>query len=560
MDFFRHQEEARHESAKLLVLFLLGTLLVIGFTAVLLLPLFHYIFNIPIFNISPSSLEIDYLDFTSDGIRIFKGVIFFIFITVGGGVLFKLFLMSRGGKSVAQMLKGVELVRSGLSPSKKKEIKNIVEEMSIASGIKPPAVYILNDESVNALAAGLEINDSIICLTSGAIKELDRDEMSAVIAHEFGHILGSDARTNMYLAAIMHGLMMFTIMGEILFRGARHIRKDASIFLLLFGAFFWLAGFIGRSVAGMIQSFYSQEREFLADACAVQFTRSKDGILGVFQKLWWRRFHNRLSSPYAMEVAHFMFTSSTKKAEGTVSTHPTLKERAKRIDPSFRFKSFRPQGFESKSVHTSTPKKEVTSAHTTPDEFLDRLLKCSSYSNLLSFSLSSLAVLALSQQRFSAIKSTLSANSESTDNDTLRFRYWLALEALDSQKAQLQNGRNIRRKRIYKRTHPLTYFELELIIVFSAFIECTNSDYSTRLRNHFKKVFPWCQGLISIEKITADSFMGSLDRLSALNTDSRKVVYDFIREVVNWDGRVSYEEEEFFKLLCEKLNMPLPTS
>lgn len=560
MDFFKHQEEARNESAKLLVLFLLGTLLVIALTTVLLLPLFHYIFNIPIFNISPSGLEIDYLDFTSDGIRIFKGVVFFIFITVGGGVLFKLFLMSRGGKSVAQMLKGVELVRSGLSPSKKKEIKNIVEEMSIASGIKPPAIYILNDESVNALAVGLEISDSVICLTSGAIKELDRDEMSAVIAHEFGHILGSDARTNMYLAAIMHGLMMFTIMGEILFRGARHIRKDASILLLLFGAFFWFAGFIGRSVAGMIQSFYSQEREFLADACAVQFTRSKDGILGVFQKLWWRRFHNRLSSPYAMEVAHFMFTSSTKKAEGSVSTHPTLKERAKRIDPSFRFKSFRPQGFESKSVHTSIPKKEVTSAHTTPDEFLDRLLKCSSYSNLLSFSLSSLAVLALSQQRFSAIKSTLSANSESTDNDTLRFRYWLALEALDSQKAQLQDGRNIRRKRIYKRTHPLTYFELELIVVFSAFIECTNSDYSARLRNHFKKVFPWCQGLISIDKITAESFMSSLDKLSALNTDSKKVVYDFIREVVNWDGRVSYEEEEFFKLLCEKLNMPLPTS
>ncbi len=560
MDFFKHQEEARSESAKLLVLFILGTLLVIALTTVLLLPLFHYLFNVPIFHVSPSTLQVDYLDFTSRGLRIFKGVISFVVLSVGGGVLFKLIIMSRGGKSVAQMLKGVSLHQSGLSAQKKIEIKNITEEMGIASGIKPPAIYIINDKSINALAAGLEISDSVICLTTGAVDELSRDELSAVIAHEYGHILGSDARTNTYLAAVMHGLMMFTIMGEILFRGARHIRKDASILFIIMGTFFWLAGFIGRSVAGMIQSFYSQEREFLADACAVQFTRSKEGIIGVFQKLWWKRFHNNLRSPYAMEVAHFMFTTSTKRTEGSTSTHPTLKERAKRIDPSFRFKSFRPENFESKVVQTQIEKRQIEPESYSADALLDRLFKASSYSDLLNFSLSSLAVLSLSQQRFNSIQSALVSEIEKTNNDTLRFRYWLALEALKSKKEEIAGGRSIRIRRVYKRTHPLTYFEVELVLVFSAFIECTNSDYSARIRKHFQKTFPWCQSLIPIDKITADSFMRSLDKLCALNTDSKKVVYEFIREIINWDGRVSFEEEEFFKLLCEKLNMPRPTA
>lgn len=562
MDFFKHQEMARSESSKLLVIFILGIILVIAFTIVLILPLFYYVFQVPVFQLIDYTNQVDYYHLTEIGFKILKSVSLFVTFTVGGGVLFKLMVLSNGGKSIASMLGGVPLAKSALSPELRQLIQNVNEEMALASGIRPPPIYIIFDKSINALAAGMEIRDSVICLTEGTAKELNRDELSAVIAHEMGHILGSDVRTNMYLASIIHGLAMFSIIGHLLMRHSDTFRSRSNLFLLILGFFFFfVAGVIGSAVAGLIQSFYSQEREYLADACAVQFTRSKEGILGVFQKIWWKRFRNTLRSPYAVEVAHFMFTSSIKKQDGSTSTHPTLKDRARRVDPTFRFKKFPPENFESKNVHTIIEKQSPKPSQIPAGgggEYLDCLLKSTSFGANLNFSLQTFAVMAMSEGQFNKTKSDLYRALEKPSHESLKFRYWLALYALDAERSITEAGKRVRRSRIYKNTHPLTYFEMEIVIVFSAFIGFTNSDNSARLRAHFKKVFPWCRDLIEVKTITMESFFSSLEKLGALNTDSKKVIYDFIKEVIHWDSRVSFEEEEFFKFFCERLNMPMP--
>ncbi len=559
MDFFKHQKQARQESVKLLVLFILGVSLVIIATTVLFVPIFYYLFGLPMFETAIDGSIENYLDLSHLGLKAFRAVVFFVLFSVGGGALFKLVQLGKGGKVIAQMLKARELSISGLDPVKKREIKNVTAEMAIASGIRPPAIYIVDDSSINALAAGLEIKDSVICLTSGAVEQLNRDELSALIAHELGHILGRDAETNMYLASIMHGLMMFTIMGRILLKNNDFGRDRFNPALCFVGVILIFAGYIGRSVAGFIQLLYSHEREYLADACAVQYTRSKEGILGVFQKIWYRRQHNQLKSVYAMEVAHFMFTPALSSEDGELSTHPSLKARAKRVDASFRFRKYPPaSSYDSKKVRTSIPKIEPEEEGTSPDDFLQKLLSSSSFSNGLNFTLLTFASHTVAHQRYNTVKSRLNNAIEDASNKTLKFRLWLALEALNEQYAIIEAGIRKKQFKLYRKTHPLTYLELEFVIVISTFLECTNSEYSERIKKEFKKAFPWCQELITIDRITQESFSSSLDKLAALNTDSKKVVYDFIEMVINIDGRVSFEEEEFFKTLCERLNMPVP--
>lgn len=551
MDFFKHQREAKEESAKLIVLFILGVSLVLLVTTALLLPLIHITFNVPVFEDYPART----FELTEFGFKALRAIILFVIASVGGGAFLKLTELEDGGKVIAQMLGAKRITQSGLAPHKVQEILNINEEMAIACGTRPPPLYVMSDDSINALAAGMEVRDSVIILTSGAIQELNRDEMSALVAHELAHILGGDARTNMYLTAVMHGLMMFTIMGKKLLRNVHNIR--AGFPLIVFGLFLLCAGFIGSSIAGFIQSFYSQEREFLADACAVQFTRSKEGILGIFQKVWYRRFRNRLKNIYAMEVAHFLFTSTIRKNEGTTSTHPTLRERAKRIDASFRFNDYPRENYDSRKVRTLTPKQNPQSLQRAPEEFMDKILKRSSFSGDLNFSLLSFATLAITHQSYHSFKEEIQKALEGCDQMSLKLRLWLALENLNEQYAQI-SGAKKRHLRLPKKTHPLTYFELELVIVFSVVIAATNQNHSRHVLTLFKESFPWCQKLINPQSITPEAFFRSLNKLSALNIDSKKIVHDFIRAVIKVDGRVSYEEEEFFKLLCVRLNMTLP--
>jgi hypothetical protein len=212
---------------------------------------------------------------------------------------------------------------------------NVVEEMAIASGVPVPKVYVMDEEhGINAFAAGHNLNDAAISVTRGCITTLKRDELQGVIGHEFSHILNGDMRLNLRLMGIIFGILCLAVIGRILLR-ARGSSRDKNplpligLVLLLFG---WIGVFFGR----LIQSAVSRQREFLADASAVQFTRNPAGLSGALQKIAALAEGSHMESEHAAEASHMFFGNPLKSSFFNVfATHPPLEERIRAIDPSW---------------------------------------------------------------------------------------------------------------------------------------------------------------------------------------------------------------------------------
>jgi len=252
---------------------------------------------------------------------------------------FKSMQLSSGGSVVAQDLGG-RLVMPGSTDFEERKLLNIVEEMAIASGMPVPQVYLMDhEEGINAFAAGTEPSNAVIGVTRGCIQRLSRDELEGVIAHEFSHILNGDMRLNMRLIGLLFGLMVISIIGRGLFEVMRFSsyssRRDregggAAIALLILGVGLLAIGSIGVFFGRMIQAAISRQREYLADASAVQFTRNPDGIANALKKIGGLSMGNKLQSAKASEASHMMFSDAGLFSFG-LATHPPLDVRIKAI-------------------------------------------------------------------------------------------------------------------------------------------------------------------------------------------------------------------------------------
>ncbi|MDR0665431.1 MAG: M48 family metalloprotease, partial [Helicobacteraceae bacterium] len=236
------------------------------------------------------------------------------------------------GNAVAKAL-GAQLA-SPLEPSRKRLI-NIVEETALASGVSSPSVYVLrDDEAINALAAGESPKKAAIVVTSGALRYLNRDELQGVIAHEFSHILNGDMKLNMRAAYLLYGLAFISETGAIVFRRDES-DEDRVVNPLLTATFFiliplFIIGVVGEICASAIKSALNRQREFLADASAVQFTRQIDGITGALKKIGGLK--STIKTPLALVFSHFFFASGVINIFGS---HPSLEERIRRVDPKW---------------------------------------------------------------------------------------------------------------------------------------------------------------------------------------------------------------------------------
>ncbi|MEP2774522.1 MAG: M48 family metallopeptidase [Luteolibacter sp.] len=263
--------------------------------------------------------------------------------SVVGGVIMvgswsKLAQLSGGGKVVAQSLGGrpIEPTTTDLS---ERRLLNVVEEMAIASGVPVPEVWIMDDEQgINAFAAGTDNTNAVIGVTRGTLERLSRSELQGVVAHEFSHILNGDMKLNMRLMGWIFGLVMLSTLGRIMLESFRFMRgsRDSKgngivLAIILAGLGVWLVGSIGVLFARMLQAAISRQREFLADASAVQFTRDPDGIAGALKKIGGFAEHGKISSPKAMEARHMFFAGSGFSR--LMATHPPLAKRIKAIDP-----------------------------------------------------------------------------------------------------------------------------------------------------------------------------------------------------------------------------------
>ena len=327
MNFFQHQDRARRQSRGLIVLFGLAVLAIVVAVDLILLLVLGLSGQEPAAAAQPSpSLLAANLPLLTGGAVATLGVI-------GLASLFRTMGLRSGGGQVARQLGGT-LVESDTRDFRRRQLRNVVEEIALASGVPVPEIYVLEQESgINAFAAGYSPSDAAVAVTRGALEKLDRDELQGVIAHEFSHILNGDMRINIRLMGILFGILLLALIGRrvlIHARVGRSSKNGAAVVLIAVGVM--AVGYLGLFFGRWIKSAVSRQREYLADASAVQFTRDPVGISGALKKIAVYSSGSLLNAD-TEEISHMLFGDGQRML--LFSTHPPLNDRIKRIDPGF---------------------------------------------------------------------------------------------------------------------------------------------------------------------------------------------------------------------------------
>jgi Zn-dependent protease with chaperone function len=331
-NFFQQQDLARRKTFQLVVYFVLAILILIALVYALLVALSVYGTTEPVSFWQPELLLL-----AAPGVG----------LVVGGASLFKVAQLSSGGQAVALMLGGEE-VPGTTTDAKEKRLLNVVEEMALAAGVPVPPVYVLPEPGINAFAAGYAPGDAVVAVSRGGLDYLTRDELQGVVAHEFSHILNGDMRLNVRLIGLIFGIMALSIMGRTLMftSGRASGRNNSRGGLMLLGLGVFVLGLVGALFGRLIMAAVSRQREYLADASAVQFTRNPDGIGGALKKIGGLAEGSRIGNPQAAEAGHMFFANAFAGAgfAGLLATHPPLLARIRRLDPQFdgRFLEVRP--------------------------------------------------------------------------------------------------------------------------------------------------------------------------------------------------------------------------
>lgn len=285
--------------------------------------------------------------------RIFSWVSLGTLAVVGAASFYKWREYAGGGHVVAESLGG-RRVDPQTTNLHERRLLNVVEEMAIAAGTPVPGVYVLDEEpAINAFAAGLTTSDAVVAVTRGALEKLTRDELQGVIGHEFSHILNGDMRLNLRIAAIVFGILVLGLAGRGILWSLRHTRVRSSrgkngggvlLALAAAGLALLIIGYVGYFFGRIIQAAVSRQREFLADASAVQFTRNPGGMTGALKKIGGYALGSKMLAANSAAVGHFFFAQAFRSGFiGLWSTHPPLPDRIRAIEPQFDGAMFEPE-------------------------------------------------------------------------------------------------------------------------------------------------------------------------------------------------------------------------
>lgn len=349
MDFFDYQDQARRSTRRLVAYFVLAVFLIVMAVYLAAMLVIHY---------SMSDGLLESFQWWNPQILLWTASASLAVIVIGS--VYKVYMLSDGGEVVARWLGG-RLVSPNTTRPEERRLLNVVEEMAIASGTPVPSVFLLDkEEGINAFAAGFTPRDAVIGVTKGTMTLLSRDELQGIIAHEFSHILNGDMLLNLRLIGILNGILVIALIGYAIMsgsRGSRGSKKDGGGAVVIFGLALLIIGYVGVFFGRLIKSAVSRQREFLADASAVQFTRNPEGIGGALKKIGGLVYGSGIQNPRAEEISHLFFANGISPAQlnlsrGTpvrrkpapqlrsslsfMATHPPLLERITRIDPSFK--------------------------------------------------------------------------------------------------------------------------------------------------------------------------------------------------------------------------------
>jgi len=340
MDFFEHQDRARRNTFLLTLLFI---------AAVVLIVIAVYFVVLYLFSLQPQSGPQD--AFSSKPVQFWDPVLFAwtaiaTLLIISLGTAYKISSLAAGGRAVANIF-GAKPIDPDTADPAERRLLNVVEEIAIASGLPIPAVYVLEEQGINAFAAGFSPGDAIIGVTQGCLNLLSRDELQAVVAHEFSHVLYGDMRLNLKLMGILHGILVISLIGYFILRisgqpsssrmsGAARRKEGNTLVFILLGLALMIIGYIGVFFARLIKSAVSRQREFLADAASVQFTRNPNAMAGALKKIGGFFLGGQIKHPNAEEASHLFFADGLRHSFfNFMSTHPPLLERIRRIEPDF---------------------------------------------------------------------------------------------------------------------------------------------------------------------------------------------------------------------------------
>ena len=328
MDFFAAQEHARRNSGRMVGLFALAVCAIVTLVYLAAVVMLHYGSGYAtLANGEGEALQ---------PMQWWQPQVFgWVLAIVGGGILlgslYKIAQLSRGGGAVvAEELGGRLITRASEDPHERR-LLNTVDEMAIAAGIAVPPVYVLDGEAgINAFAAGAQAHNAVVAVTRGALENLSRDELQGVIAHEFSHILNGDMRLNIQLIGVLHGILLLTLAGRLLAESGA--RSDSKAMPVVFaGIVLLILGWIGSVCGKLIKAGVSREREYLADASAVQFTRNPDGLASALERI--AQLGSNLRSPRAEEASHMLIGAGFDYS-ALFATHPPIERRIARLQGS----------------------------------------------------------------------------------------------------------------------------------------------------------------------------------------------------------------------------------
>ena len=344
-DFFARQQQAHRQTWQLFCFFAVALVVITVVLAAVIYVLF-FTFDPQILYTHVTPFRLDPAEWDRRQVARIAGVVALFILLVS--LVKYLRLRSGGGGLIARMLGG-RIVYPDSTDIRERRLLNIVEEMAIASGVTVPSVYLLEAEwGINAFAAGFTQEDAVLGVTKGALHYLNREELQGVVAHEFSHVLHGDMLINIRIQGVLHGILAIGLLGEAMVKGAfvddhssrgqvLHGAAAGGLVSLVAGMVLLVVGFTGVAVARLIKGAICRQREFLADAAAVQFTRNPLGLAGALKKIGGLTGGARLRAPRAAEVSHMYFGNTLAESRfSLLSTHPPLAERIRRLDPDFR--------------------------------------------------------------------------------------------------------------------------------------------------------------------------------------------------------------------------------
>src|SRR3954470_21979967 len=323
MDFYSRQEQARKQTRWLVLAFIVAMLLVAAALDLVLFAAFSFS-NPEVRRFAPLQYAADH-----PGVALFCTLL--VLGVIGVSSLFKSLQLREGGGVVARSLGGTRIARD-TTDFKRKRLHNVVEEMAIASGVPMPEIYVLEQEpSINALAAGHTPANAAVVVTQGALDTLSRDELQSVVAHEFSHVLNGDMRLNIQLMGWLFGLLVVALIGRTLLRYAPRGRRVAGG-VLAAGLAVMILGYVGMFFARLLQAAVARQRERLADASSVQFTRNPGGLRGAVLEIAGLPEGSIITEADGEQAAHMFFAPGVARL---LRTHPSIAERIREIDPQF---------------------------------------------------------------------------------------------------------------------------------------------------------------------------------------------------------------------------------